>query len=88
MLDRAETEIDFYSRRAMEEAHAAAAAASVVVGAAHRHMAAAYAARLRDEQEAEALLDELLDGLDDLEACAPQTDTSDEPTGDTPSPDG
>jgi hypothetical protein len=70
MLDCAETELDFYSRRAMEEAHAAAHARSPSVGAAHRHMAAAYAARLRDEQQAEAWLDDLLGALDTIELDA------------------
>lgn len=68
MLNRAETEFDFYSRRAMEEAQAAAKAASRLVGAVHRRMAAAYAARLRDEQETDARFEELLDELEVVEA--------------------
>ena len=50
MLARAENDVDFFSRRAMEEARAAAAAKTVAVGSAHRQMAAIYAQRLRDEQ--------------------------------------
>ena len=55
MLARAETDLDFYSRRAMEEARAAARATNVAAGAAHRHMAAIYAARLQEEGFGEML---------------------------------
>lgn len=52
MLARAENDFDFFSRRAMEEARAAAIAKSAAASAAHRHMAAAYAALLRDDEHA------------------------------------
>ena len=62
MLARAENDVDFFSRRAMEEARAAAAARSVAAGAAHRQMAAIYAAQLRDRQlAAEGIVDPLGD---------------------------
>lgn len=64
MLECGETDLDFYSRRAMEEAQAAAAASSAPVSAAHRHMAAAYSARLRAEEEAAEWLERLLEELD------------------------
>lgn len=59
MVARAENDFDFYSRRALEEARAAAKAASVVVGAAHRHMAAVYAARVQEEYEAAQMIDDV-----------------------------
>ena len=62
MLARAENDVDFFSRRAMEEARAAAAARSVAAGSAHRQMAAIYAAQLRDRQlAAEGIVDLLGD---------------------------
>lgn len=62
MLNRAETEFDFYSRRAMEEAQAAATAASRLVGGPIAGW------RLRDEQETDARFKELLDELEVVEA--------------------
>ena len=64
MLPRSENDVTFFSRRALEEARAAAAAKSIVVGAAHRHMAAIYAQRLRDEQ---LIAEGVDDSLSDLQ---------------------
>lgn len=51
MLAQDETDLDFYGRRAMEEARAATKASCVAAGAAHRHMAVAYSALVREECE-------------------------------------
>lgn len=88
MLDRDETELDFYSRRAMEESHAAAAAPSPVVGATHRHMAAAYAARLRDEEESAASFEAFLKAIEDVDAQPPPASASDGPQDEAASPTG
>lgn len=65
MLECGETDLDFYSRRALEEAQAALDAPSPIVAVAHRHMAAAYTARLRDEEQTAASINDLLSALDD-----------------------
>ena len=67
MLARAEKDVEFFSRRALEEARAAATAKSVAAGAAHRQMAAIYAARLRDRQLAAEGIDDALGDLDHRE---------------------
>lgn len=77
MLARAENDVDFFSRRAMEEARAAAAAKSIAAGAAHRQMAAIYAARLRDEQLAAEGIDDTLGDLSHREIDADATDDGD-----------
>lgn len=64
MLARSEQDLDFFGRRALEEARAAAAAKSVAAGAAHRQMAAIYAQRLRDRQFAAEGIDDTLGDLD------------------------
>lgn len=60
MLARSESDAEFFGRRAMEEARAAAAATCAAAGAAHRRMAVAYAARLREDQVATAAFQDLL----------------------------
>lgn len=64
MLAREETDLDFFSRRAIEEARAAASTECRRAGAAHRHMAAAYAGKLRDEQLVEENFTALLGDID------------------------
>lgn len=49
MLKRKESDLEYLSRRAMEESRAALDAACRRASSAHRHMAAAYAVKLRDE---------------------------------------
>lgn len=79
MLARSENDFDFFSRRALEEARAAAAAKSIEAGAAHRHMAAVYAARLRDEQLAAEGIDDPLGDLDHREIVADEDENPDGP---------
>jgi hypothetical protein len=54
-----ETELEFYSRRAMEEARSAKFAATPQAAAAHRYLAAAYAALIARETQTASQLDEL-----------------------------
>jgi hypothetical protein len=54
-----ESELEFYSRRAMEEARSARRAVSPQAAAAHRYLAAAYAALVAKETQAEVELEEL-----------------------------
>jgi len=54
-----ETELQFYSRRAMEESRAAVRAASPQAAAAHRYLAAAYANLVKREFETAADFDSL-----------------------------
>jgi hypothetical protein len=54
-----ETELEFYSRRAMEEARAARRTLQPEAAAAHRYLAAAYAALVAKETEAETELEDL-----------------------------
>ena len=77
MLARSENDSDFFSRRALEEARAAAVAKSIEAGAAHRHMAAVYAARLRDEQLAAEGISDPLGDLDHREIVADEADAED-----------
>lgn len=55
----AETELQFYSRRAMEESRAAKRAASPQAAAAHRYLAASYSNLVKREIEVAAHLDGL-----------------------------
>lgn len=55
----AETELQFYSRRALEESRAAIRAACPQAAAAHRYLASSYAGLVKREIEAAAQLDEL-----------------------------
>jgi hypothetical protein len=56
---RRETELEFYSRRAMEEARLARRALTPQAAAAHRYLAAAYAALVAKETQVESELEEL-----------------------------
>lgn len=60
----AETELQFFSRRAMEESRAAARAACPQAAAAHRYLAAAYAGLVRSEIDVAAQLDAFVRQLD------------------------
>ncbi len=71
-----ETDLAFYSRRAMEESRAAARTGSRRASSAHRHMAVAYAVRMRDEELSAAALAEML-ALVDAADCAAEDDGSD-----------
>jgi hypothetical protein len=55
-----ESELEFYSRRAMDEARLAGRASSPQAAAAHRYLAAAYAALVAKETQAETELKELV----------------------------
>ena len=59
-----ESDFDYYSRRALEEGHAAARAPCPETKAAHRRMAVAYATMLLEELPEAADLDNLLGQLD------------------------
>ena len=59
-----ESDFDYYSRRALEEGHAAARAASPETKAAHRRMAVAYATLLLEDLPADPGIDDLLSQLD------------------------
>ena len=54
-----ETELEFYSRRAMEEARLAHRASTPKAAAAHRYLAAAYAALVAKETQTESEFEEL-----------------------------
>jgi hypothetical protein len=56
---RRETELEFYSRRAMEEARLAGRALTPQAAAAHRYLAAAYAALVAKETRVASELEEL-----------------------------
>ena len=56
---RRESELEFYSRRAMEEARLAGRALTPQAAAAHRYLAAAYAALVAKETQVESELEEL-----------------------------
>lgn len=71
MQPREESDLDFFSRRAMEESRAAANAGSRMASSAHRHMAVAYAVRMRDEQLAAEGLAEMLALIDDADEPVP-----------------
>jgi hypothetical protein len=58
-LIAAESELQFYSRRAMEESRAAARAANPQAAAAHRYLAGTYAGLVKREIETAAELDQL-----------------------------
>lgn len=64
MQARDETDLDYFSRRAMEESRAAVSAGCRRASSAHRHMAVAYATKLRDEQLATQDLCEMLGKID------------------------
>jgi hypothetical protein len=55
----AETDLQFYSRRAMEESRSAQRATCGKAAAAHRYLAASYAALVKREIETAAELDDL-----------------------------
>ncbi len=55
-----ESEFEFFSRRALEEARLAQQAASPAAANAHRYLAAAYSAQLARHIEAHSELEELL----------------------------
>lgn len=59
-----ESDFDYYSRRALEEGHAAARAANPVTAAAHRRMAVVYASLLAEDLPPDPELDDLLRQLD------------------------
>lgn len=58
-LVNAESEMQFFSRRASEEARLAVKATCPTAAAAHRYLAAAYAARVKHEIDTAASLDSL-----------------------------
>jgi hypothetical protein len=58
-LPTRETDLQFFSRRAMEESRAAARAACPQAAAAHRYLAGAYAGLVKHEIETAAEMDEL-----------------------------
>jgi hypothetical protein len=60
-----ESELDFYQRRALEEAQAAQRARCPQAAASHRYLAAAYAERVRRDLEVQARFDQLLGSLTD-----------------------
>lgn len=70
MPQREESDLAFYSRRAMEETRAAARTGSRRASSAHRHMAVAYAVRMRDEELAANALVEMLALIDDGDTAA------------------
>lgn len=55
----AESDLQFYSRRAMEESHSAQRASCAKAAAAHRYLAASYASLVKREMETAADLDSL-----------------------------
>jgi hypothetical protein len=58
-LAATESELQFFSRRAMEESRAARRAICPQAAAAHRYLSAAYSARVREEMATAAELDAL-----------------------------
>lgn len=64
LLPSPETELQFYSRRAMEESRAAGRAACPQAAAAHRYLAAAYAGMVKREIEVAAQLDAFVRRID------------------------
>lgn len=74
MRAREETDLDFFSRRAIEEARSAAISECARASAAHRRMAAVYAGRLRDEQSAEENFAALLVDIDLADGDPPPDD--------------
>ncbi len=58
-----ESDLAFYSRRALEEAAAAQRAPTPQAAAAHRYLSCAYAERVRRAAEAEEQLDALIETL-------------------------
>ena len=74
MPQREESDLAFYSRRAMEESRAAARTGSRRASSAHRHMSVAYAVRMRDEELAANAFVEMLALLDDGDAAAGDDD--------------
>ena len=59
-----ETDLDYFSRRAMEESRAAAMTSCRRASSAHRHMAMAYATKLRAEQDAATGFSAMLSEID------------------------
>jgi hypothetical protein len=55
----AETELDFYTRRALEESRLAKRASTAEAAAAHLYLAAAYSAEIAKELEKSAELEQL-----------------------------
>ena len=55
----AETDLQFYSRRGLEESRAAKRAACPKAAAAHRYLAASYSSLVKREMETAAALDSL-----------------------------
>lgn len=64
LLPATETDLQLYSRRAMEESRAALRAACPQAAAAHRYLAAAYAGLVKHEIEIAAELDAFVRDLD------------------------
>lgn len=64
LLPSSETDLQFYSRRAMAESRAAMRATCPQAAAAHRYLAAAYAGLVRHEIEVAAELDALARDID------------------------
>ena len=64
LLPPAETDLQFFSRRALEESRAALRASSPQAAAAHRYLAAAYGALTKREIETAAELDAIARDID------------------------